>query len=86
MSHRHDPNRSHQTPTNSEEPDPYLAAKDADAILVLTEWPEFRDLDWAFVAEQAPGAVLVDTRNLLDRAAVTEAGLTYLGNGTAPGY
>ncbi|SNW17354.1 putative UDP-glucose 6-dehydrogenase [Mycolicibacterium thermoresistibile] len=30
--------------------------------------------------------MLVDTRNLLDRAAVTEAGLTYLGNGTAPGY
>lgn len=66
--------------------DPYLAAKDADAILVLTEWPEFRELDWAVVAEQAPGAVLVDTRNLLDRAVVTEAGLTYLGNGTAPGY
>ncbi|MGV0834439.1 UDP-glucose dehydrogenase family protein [Mycolicibacterium thermoresistibile] len=66
--------------------DPYLAAKDADAILVLTEWPEFRDLDWSFIAEQAPGAVLVDTRNLLDRAAVTEAGLSYLGNGTAPGY
>lgn len=66
--------------------DPYLAAKDADAILVLTEWPEFRELDWAFVAEQAPGAVLVDTRNLLNRAAVIEAGLTYLGNGTAAGY
>ncbi|WP_101948614.1 UDP-glucose/GDP-mannose dehydrogenase family protein [Mycobacterium sp. 3519A] len=64
--------------------DPYLAAKDADAIVVLTEWPEFRDLDWPLIAEQAPGAVVVDTRNLLDAAAV--GGLTYLGNGTPTGF
>ncbi|MGV0604258.1 UDP-glucose dehydrogenase family protein [Mycolicibacterium sp. XJ1904] len=66
--------------------DPYLAAKDADAIVVLTEWPEFRELDWALIAEHAPGAVVVDTRNLLDAALLTEAGMTYLGNGTPSGY
>ena len=66
--------------------DPYLAAKDADAIVVLTEWPEFRELDWRLIAEQAPGAVVVDTRNLLDAAAPIDAGLTYLGNGIASGY
>lgn len=66
--------------------DPYLACKDADAIVVLTEWPEFRDLDWSAIAEQAPSAVVVDTRNLLDAATVREAGLTYLGNGTVGGY
>ncbi|KUH81258.1 UDP-glucose/GDP-mannose dehydrogenase family protein [Mycobacterium sp. IS-1556] len=66
--------------------DPYLATKDADAIVVLTEWPEFRELDWALIAEQAPGAVVVDTRNLLDPSALAELGLTYLGNGTPSGY
>ena len=66
--------------------DPYLAAKDADAIVVLTEWPEFRELNWPLIAEQAPGAVVVDTRNLLDEAALRDAGLTYLGNGTPTGF
>lgn len=66
--------------------DPYLAAKDADAIVVLTEWPEFRELNWPLIAEQAPGAVVVDTRNLLDAAVLGDAGLTYLGNGTPAGF
>lgn len=66
--------------------DPYLATKGADAIVVLTEWPQFRDLDWARIGDQAPGAVVVDTRNLLDAAALAEAGLTCLGNGTRGGY
>jgi UDPglucose 6-dehydrogenase len=38
------------------------------------------------IAEQAPGAVVVDTRNLLDGAALADAGLTYLGNGTPSGF
>lgn len=66
--------------------DPYLAAKDADAIVVLTEWPEFRELDWGLIAEHAPTAVVVDTRNLLDAALLTDLGLMYLGNGTPSGY
>jgi UDPglucose 6-dehydrogenase len=66
--------------------DPYLAAKDADAIVVLTEWPEFRELNWPLIAEQAPGAVVVDTRNLLDPAVLADAGLTYFGNGTPAGF
>lgn len=66
--------------------DPYLATKDADAIVVLTEWPEFRELDWRLIADQAPGAVVVDTRNLLDGAALRTAGLIYLGNGTPFGF
>jgi UDPglucose 6-dehydrogenase len=66
--------------------DPYLAAKEADAIVVLTEWPEFRDLNWPLIAEQAPGAVVVDTRNLLDGDVVADAGLMYLGNGTPAGF
>jgi UDPglucose 6-dehydrogenase len=66
--------------------DPYLAAKGADAIVVLTEWPEFRELNWPLIAEQASGAVVIDTRNLLDARAMSETGLTYLGNGIPPGF
>jgi UDPglucose 6-dehydrogenase len=46
--------------------DPYLVAEDAAAIVVLTEWPEFRDLDWNRLATLAERAVVIDTRNLLD--------------------
>jgi UDPglucose 6-dehydrogenase len=66
--------------------DPYLAAKEADAIVLLTEWPEFRELNWQLIAEQAPGAVVVDTRNLLDAGMLADTGLTYLGNGTPTGF
>ena len=67
--------------------DPYVAAKDADAILVLTEWPEFNELDWDSIARCAEsGAVVVDTRNILDRRIVTAAQLAYLGNGRPDGY
>lgn len=66
--------------------DPYRAAKAADAIVVLTEWPQFRDLDWHAVARDAPRAVVLDCRNLLEPGAVRDAGLTYLGNGVPGGF
>ncbi|OBG61773.1 UDP-glucose/GDP-mannose dehydrogenase family protein [Mycobacterium sp. E3339] len=66
--------------------DPYRAAKAADAIVVLTEWPQFRDLDWRAVARDAPLAVVLDARNSLDPATVQNAGLTYLGNGVPQGF
>ncbi|HKV18044.1 MAG TPA: UDP-glucose/GDP-mannose dehydrogenase family protein [Mycobacterium sp.] len=66
--------------------DPYLATKDADAIVLLTEWPEFRELDWAAIADQAPGAVVLDTRNLLDAPLLADAGLRHLRNGVPGGF
>jgi UDPglucose 6-dehydrogenase len=66
--------------------DPYRAAKAADAIVVLTEWPQFRDLDWHVIAQDAPQVVVIDARNSLDPATVREAGLTYLGNGVPHGF
>ncbi|MCW2513039.1 MAG: UDP-glucose 6-dehydrogenase [Mycobacterium sp.] len=63
--------------------DPYRAAKGADAIVVLTEWRDFVDLDWAAIAEASRDAVVLDTRNLLDAGAVVGAGLRYVGNGRA---
>ncbi|WP_086845662.1 UDP-glucose dehydrogenase family protein [Amycolatopsis kentuckyensis] len=64
--------------------DPYLVAKDAAALVVLTEWPEFRDLDWARLAASADRAVVVDTRNLLDPDVLAEAGFAHIGVGTHP--
>jgi UDPglucose 6-dehydrogenase len=57
------------------------AAKDANALVVLTEWPQFRSLDWAALAGTMTGQVVVDTRNLLDVDILTRAGLTSHGVG-----
>lgn len=61
--------------------DPYQTAKGADAIVVLTEWDEFRKLDWSYVADLMHGDVVVDTRNLLDPPVLLAVGLTWLGLG-----
>jgi UDPglucose 6-dehydrogenase len=53
----------------------------ADACVVVTEWPEFSELDWGAVAGEMAGALVVDGRNALDPAAVRAAGLTYEGIG-----
>jgi UDPglucose 6-dehydrogenase len=54
---------------------------EADAVVLVTEWDEFRDLDFAAVAGAMSGTVVIDGRNALDPAAVTAAGLTYEGVG-----
>ncbi|MGW4487346.1 UDP-glucose dehydrogenase family protein [Amycolatopsis sp. NPDC004368] len=61
--------------------DPYLVAKDAAALVVLTEWPQFRDLDWARLAAATARPVIVDTRNLLDADLLTAAGFSRFGVG-----
>jgi UDPglucose 6-dehydrogenase len=61
--------------------DPYDAICDADAVVLLTEWPEFLDLDYAKVAQCMRGNVIVDGRNALDPEAVLAAGLVYEGIG-----
>jgi UDPglucose 6-dehydrogenase len=53
----------------------------ADAAVLVTEWPEFAELDWNEVAARMSGNVVVDGRNFLDRARVEAAGLVYTGIG-----
>src|SRR6202035_1519456 len=53
----------------------------ADAVVLVTEWPEFLALDWGAVAEAMAGTVVIDGRNALDPQAVRAAGLTYEGIG-----
>ncbi|QFU91844.1 UDP-glucose/GDP-mannose dehydrogenase family protein [Amycolatopsis sp. YIM 10] len=61
--------------------DPLLVAKDAAVLVVLTEWPEFRELDWAQLAQLADRAAVVDTRNLLDAERLAAHGFTCRGIG-----
>ncbi len=53
----------------------------ADAAVLVTEWPEFSELDWSVAAERMAGNVVVDGRNFLDRERVQAAGLVYTGIG-----
>jgi UDPglucose 6-dehydrogenase len=62
--------------------DPYDAARDAQLLALLTEWDEFRWLDFGRIVDgmRAPRA-LVDARNLLDPAAMRRRGFAYQGVG-----
>jgi UDPglucose 6-dehydrogenase len=57
------------------------AIADADAVILVTEWPEFVELEWEAVARAMRGTLLIDGRNALDGDAVRAAGLTYEGIG-----
>ena len=54
---------------------------DADAVVLVTEWPEFLSLNWETVAAAMRGTVVIDGRNALDPEAVRAAGLSYEGIG-----
>jgi UDPglucose 6-dehydrogenase len=58
----------------------------ADAAVLVTEWPEFRDLDWSALRERMAAPILVDGRNFLDPEAMRAAGFTYdsIGRPAAP--
>ncbi|MEA2226230.1 MAG: UDPglucose 6-dehydrogenase [Solirubrobacteraceae bacterium] len=60
---------------------PLEAARDADAVVLVTEWPEFLALDWQGVAETMRGNLVIDGRNALDPEGVRAAGLVYEGVG-----
>jgi UDPglucose 6-dehydrogenase len=59
------------------------AARDADALVLVTEWSEFAALDPAGLADVMAGRLVIDGRNALDGHALTEAGFTYEGVGRA---
>jgi UDPglucose 6-dehydrogenase len=61
--------------------DPYAAATDTDVVVILTEWPEFGELDLAKLATVMSGKAIVDTRNMLVPGDVKAAGLAYDGVG-----
>jgi UDPglucose 6-dehydrogenase len=60
---------------------PLDAVQGADAVVLVTEWREFLELDFGKVAEAMSGTLLVDGRNALDPDAIRSAGLIYEGIG-----
>ncbi|HLU53818.1 MAG TPA: UDP-glucose/GDP-mannose dehydrogenase family protein [Pseudonocardia sp.] len=64
--------------------DPYVAAKDVDAIVILTEWPEFRGLDWRRLATVVKNPLVFDTRNLVDPDVLRRAGFSWSALGRPP--
>ena len=60
---------------------PLDAAAGADAVVLVTEWPEFLALDWGDVAATMRGKLVIDGRNALDPEGVRAAGLVYEGVG-----
>jgi UDPglucose 6-dehydrogenase len=61
--------------------DPYTCVAGADAVVVVTEWPEYVSLDWARVATLVRRPLVVDGRNCLVADPLVELGFTYLGVG-----
>ena len=59
----------------------YEAAREAHALLILTPWDEYRELDFAQLREVMEVPVIVDGRNLLDPEAVCASGFEYVGMG-----
>ncbi len=57
------------------------ALEGADAAILVTEWPEFAELDWAALAGRMANPLLIDGRNVLDPEALRAAGFTYEGIG-----
>jgi UDPglucose 6-dehydrogenase len=66
--------------------DPYEVAEGCDAIVLATEWDEFRYLDWGRVLEAMRGDILVDGRNLYDPETMIQAGFCFrpIGRGFRP--
>ena len=61
--------------------DAVAACEGADALVVLTEWPEFGRVDLDRVAEALSAPRIVDTRNVVDRLALERRGFAYRGIG-----
>jgi UDPglucose 6-dehydrogenase len=53
-------------------------ARDADAVVLITEWPQYLELDWESLASVMRTPILLDTRHALDRARISRAGFRYL--------
>jgi UDPglucose 6-dehydrogenase len=59
------------------ENDPYEAAQGTDAIMIATEWPQFRHLDWKRIGASMARPLVLDGRNLLDPIQMKVLGFEY---------
>jgi len=64
--------------------DPYDVASRADAVVLLTEWPDYLELELDALRVRMRGVLFVDGRNVFDPAKVEAAGFSYEGVGRTP--
>jgi UDPglucose 6-dehydrogenase len=62
---------------------PEILATGSDAIVLMTEWPQFQDLNYPEIAELMRIPLLIDCRNFLSAATVSQAGLKWVGIGVS---
>jgi UDPglucose 6-dehydrogenase len=60
---------------------PEELAQGCDALVLVTDWQEFSEIDYALLASKMTNAIMIDGRNYLDPEALTKAGFTYIGIG-----
>ncbi|PIN85528.1 MAG: UDP-glucose 6-dehydrogenase [Candidatus Diapherotrites archaeon CG11_big_fil_rev_8_21_14_0_20_37_9] len=63
------------------EKSPYAAAKGCDAVMLVTEWNEFLELDFAKIGAEMNSKIIVDGRNAYDREKLVAMGFKYIGIG-----
>jgi len=61
--------------------DPYAVAEGSDALVLVTDWPQFRELDFPRIRSLMRNPVLLDAQNMLDADRMIEAGFRYIGVG-----
>jgi UDPglucose 6-dehydrogenase len=64
--------------------DSFAALTGADALVILTEWNEFKNTDLSKVKRLLKQPVILDGRNMYDPAVMKSLGFTYISTGRAP--
>ncbi|HSZ01611.1 MAG TPA: UDP-glucose/GDP-mannose dehydrogenase family protein [Terriglobales bacterium] len=64
--------------------EPYAAAQGAEAVLLVTEWDEFRQIDWDRLSTVVERQLIVDCRNMLDASEAASHGFHYFSVGRPP--
>lgn len=60
---------------------PYDVAKECDCLILLTEWDQFKKLNWEKIKESMRWPNLIDTRNICDPQKMRSMGFNYVGMG-----
>lgn len=63
------------------ESNPEMLADDCDALVLVTDWAEFRELDYQKLGDRLQNRLMIDGRNFLDRQALVDLGFRYIGIG-----
>jgi UDPglucose 6-dehydrogenase len=64
----------------------YEAAKDADAVLILTDWKEFAEIDLVRLNQEVRFPIVIDGRNLYKPRQMRDHGFTYVSMGRPASY